>query len=397
MQDDRDILDLFHSVDAADGDAGCVLATVVDVVGSSYRRPGARLLVARDGRRAGSISGGCLENDLARRAWAVTAPGASVVAYDTRGGEEAPAASTPVGGGFNTGCEGLIRVLVERVQPGDAAGLLDGVRNRATGGSAAPEAVVFGGARGGLPLGARARPGDGSPLSRAVWPDGVGVSGGLWEAPWPVCLTPTHAGEAAIEVLVQPFHPRRTLWLFGDGDDARPVTELADAAGWRVRLRGRRPLHATARRFPAADDVACGTWPDLLRGFAPGPRDAVLLMTHDLHDDAAVLPAALRSNAFHVGLLGPKRRVGRLMQALHTAGALPDPALLDKLHTPVGLDLGGDGAFPVALSIVAGLQAAVHERPGTPLRERRGPIHPESPEPLAQPPLSHPEPHRARS
>ena len=340
-----------------DAAPGGVFATVVRVEGSAYRRPGARLLITPDGRRAGSISGGCLEGDLAKRAAGLVAGGPVVVAYDTR-------ADAVVDLGFDTGCEGLIHVLVEPAAPAN----IDPIRAALAGGDNLPVATCYG-MRGdtGCAVGDRLTPADavisGEELGRDVW------SAFDWDRPaWREYRL--DGGYGAF--LIEPMHPPRALVIFGDGDDARPLAELAEGLGLRVTVCGRRPALATPERFPTAL-VLCAPATDHLKGLDLDRRSAAVLLTHDLADDADLLPGLLASGVGYVGLLGPKRRAGRLMARLHAEGRLP--ADLAKLHAPAGLDLGGDDPAAVALSVLAEIEAWANGHGGGPLRERAGPIH----------------------
>ena len=339
----EDILDLY---DDGPHDAA-VLCTLVELSGSGYRRPGARLIVVRDAagivRRAGMISGGCLEGDLCRRAFGLAATGPKVVAYDTR--EDAP-----VPAGFNTGCEGVVHVLVEQA----TAAKLNETRHSIESNKASPEALIYHGSD----IGRRYTAADAPAWLELDEPD-----------------EPISRVIADRRVLIDPHHPPRPLIVVGDGDDARPLVDLAAAAGFRVWLCGRRSALATAERFPRANRVLCGGVDDLLIRLPLTPRSAAVLVMHDLAEDAAWLPPLLASTCGHVALLGPKRRVARVMADLHERGSLPETTSLKKLHAPAGLDLGGDGPQAVALSVLAGVQASLHERDSRPLRDGSGPIH----------------------
>ena len=163
--------------------------------------------------------------------------------------------------------------------------------------------------------------------------------------------------------------------VFGAGDDARPLVRLAAGLGWRVTVADKRPTWADARQFPEAARVICAAPNDALRRVRLREETAVVLMTHSLGDDAALLPEALTSPAGYVGLLGPKSRAAKLMIELHRRGRLPDAAALARLHAPVGLDLGGAEPAGVALSILSQIEASFNGRDGGPLSGRTRGIH----------------------
>ena len=348
----REIVDLF---DAGPHHAAA-LCTLVELSGSGYRRPGARLLVTRDadGRvsRAGCISGGCLESDLARHAFNLCRDAATVVAYDTR--EEAP-----VPAGFDTGCEGIAHVLVERA----TEEILSPLRTALTG-SAEPYALVYD------CLGLGARPGQ--RFTGATAPDWLGQLPADLDRPVSRVI---RRAEGVARVLIDPAHPPRTLYVFGDGEDARPLVSLAATLGYRVVLCGKRPALAARERFPEASRIVCGGPAEQLARIELTPRSAAILLTHDLHDDADLLPALISSSCGYVGVLGPRRRAARLMQRLHELRRLPDVERLTKLHSPAGHDLGGDGPAAVALSVLSEIEAFFNGHPGGPLRQRPGSIH----------------------
>ena len=285
----RSLREVLAFADALEPGATAAVCTVVRVVGSAYGRPGARLILTRPsegtpGRKAGYVSGGCLEKELARRVWPATETGPATLAFDTRGNPRSP------GGAYNAGCDGVVEVFCERLDaPGDPGGL-----------NAARRAVETG-----------------EPVE---W-----TAGGFTQA----------------------IEPPRPLAIFGAGDDARPLCELAGVLGWAVTVVGKQPESAVPARFPDADRVLRGDPAGLLGEVSLRPHGAAVVLTHDYAGDVRLLPALLDSPVGYVGLLGPKRRAGRLMADLHAAGRLPDAAALAKLRTPVGPrhrgpDAGGD-------------------------------------------------------
>ena len=353
-RDDHAILDLLADLPPG---TPAYLATVVDVVGSSYRKPGARLLLAGDGRRAGSISGGCLERDLARRAALLTRNGPTTAVYDTRGDEERP------GGQFNTGCDGVVTLLVEPASAGLAASLESAGGTRLT---------VFD-ADGDVPLKVSDRC---CPCDERL---PATVADDLRRLPVDGRIATKRYRSAAgwsLGLLVERPAPSHRLHLYGSGRDLRPMIDFAHILKWPTSIINREPAVELRRLFPDAADV--GEWhrdqPAAIP--LPGPNDAAVIATHSYEDDRLLVPALLRSPSPYVGLIGPKRRVARLMAELHAAGALPPPDRLAALRTPAGLDLGGDDATAVALSIVSEIQATFQGCAGGPLREREGAVHP---------------------
>ena len=299
-----------------------VLATLVHVEGSSYRRTGARLLMAADGRYAGAISGGCLEADLMRRArWAVR-EGAVVQRYSTLFDDTA---EIP----FGLGCGGVVDVLLE---PGDTAefGLLMRAMERSLGGQAQLVRTTL--------------PTDGRPLERDV----------------------ADSQDAAEEqsrsgMVVEALLPPARLVVLGAGDDAQPLVSMAAMLGWEIDVADGRRQWARAERFPAASHVAvmeAGTEGVLRAG------DAAVVMTHSYEQDREWLLAALRADTRYLGLLGSRHRSALLMSEAAAMLGWPVERVCERVFAPVGLDLGGDGAEAIALAVVAEVQAVLQGKLG---------------------------------
>ncbi len=311
-----------------------VLATLISVQGSSYRRPGARLLLLPDGTHLGSISGGCLEEDLREHARRVLATGrAKIVEYDTT-------AENDLVWGVGLGCQGVVRVFLECIATPPPPWVATFRANRAER-RATALVVDHGGAE---PTGTRlADPG----------------------ATAPGC------GDTFVETIVAP----PALVVFGAGDDARPLAAFAKALGWHLTLADARSAYATPGRFPEADRLCVAPAAELAGALALDGRSYAVVMTHRYADDLALLRTLLPGGAAYLGLLGPRKRTARLLAQLQTEGFVPDAAMLAKLHAPVGLDLGGDTPETVALAIVAEVQARLAGKAPGFLRERPGPIH----------------------
>ncbi|MFP4598665.1 MAG: XdhC family protein [Persicimonas sp.] len=351
-----------------------VLGTVVDLEGSGYRRPGARILIRTDGSHVGLISGGCLEKDVARHARARVADGPKTVTLDTRSNRLQPL------GAYGTGCEGILRVLLQQLpvpagrldplerlarlreagEPGVLATVYDTTDslNRTLGRAAL---VTDHDAHWDPEFGPELR---GPLLEEAERTLGAQATRGLR----------LEVGGAALSVLLEYVAPPVELVIVGDGRDAAALVELAVQMDWRVRVVGADPLRLEASRFEEADTV-CLEHPGDITSLELHRHSYVVQMTHDFQRDARMLPGLLDSQAPYIGLLGPKRRAGRLMSALHERGQLPDTSKLDKLAAPVGLDLGGDDPLEVALSIISQVVAAKNGRRGAPLCEREDGIH----------------------
>lgn len=318
------------------GTGGGVLVTLTSVQGSSYRRPGARMLVDPDGRRIGSVSGGCLEEDLVLHAAGVSRSGvAQVVTYDT-------SAENDLVWGVGLGCHGVVKILLEPVPPG-------------------PEWArrLQANMDGGLPT-----------LLETVWesdaePLGTRLASGAG-------VLPRHSTPG---VFLDRVEPPSELAIFGAGDDAQPVCRIALELGWRVCVADPRPAMATAARFAGAHRTLAGPAEGLVDQIAPRDGSLAIVMTHHYRHDVPILRGLLARDLGFLGLLGPKKRSERILGDLASGGLSITPAMRSRLHAPVGLDIGADAPEEVALSIIAEMKAALTGRDARPLRERLRPIH----------------------
>ncbi len=345
-----------------------ILATVVDVSGSSYRRPGARMLVIGDGASIGCISGGCLESDVIKRAWWWTEGGKPILrTYDTTSYDDAVFE-------FGLGCNGIIRVLLERLE-GPSAALLqrflsDCKRSRQVGVMATVISVS-----GNSP----SQIGD----RLYIFPD-LSIAGSLgdskleedlhYEMETVRCTRKSHILRIArdsglVEVFVEAILPAVSLLVFGAGHDALPVVRIAHELGWHITVFDGRPAHATSQRFPQADQVILTTAADPLGGFTIDPHAAAILMNHNVTADRAVLRRMFAEPPRYAGVLGPRQRAEKMLAAL---GIDKEPGWL---HAPAGLDIGADSPDAIALAIIAEVQAAFSGREGAMLRSRLGPIY----------------------
>jgi xanthine/CO dehydrogenase XdhC/CoxF family maturation factor len=322
-----------------------VLATLVSVAGSSYRRPGARLLVRADGSRLGSVSGGCLEEDVLARAERVRASGvAEAAVYDTT-------AENDLVWGVGLGCHGVVRVLIEPVPtpPAWAAAVASAAERRTR-----VQLIV---------------------THEHGSPSGWGTRLVSSDAPFePTC------------VFTQEFTPPPCLAIFGAGDDAMPLAKLAHGLGWRVVVADPRAALNTAERFPWAACRETGSADTLVArvfGAPAQPSSAAdggiaVVMTHHYVHDVPILRDLLPRRLAYVGLLGPRKRAERILADLTAEGCSISAEERARLHAPVGLDLGAEAPAEVAHAIVAEILAVLHGRDARPLRWRERPIHADS-------------------
>ena len=175
-------------------------------------------------------------------------------------------------------------------------------------------------------------------------------------------------------MLIEKISPPKPLWIFGAGDDALPLAAMAWELGWDVTVVDHQASLLTQQRFPYARRV-CEAWHNAHESLQPTPETAAVLITHSFDADKLLLPQLLTSNVSYVGVLGPKSRTGKVMRELHAAGKLPKTETLERLHTPIGLDIGATSASEIAISILGQIVANDNDRDGGQLQQREGPIH----------------------
>ena len=349
------------------------LATVVGIAGSAYRLPGARMLIADGEWIAGSISGGCLEDDVVLRAGEAIEKNAAIVAtYDTTGDDD-------IVFGAGLGCKGVITILIEPIRPAgqglDFVGFAKTcLRNRIAGVAATLVHV-----RGQL----NAKPG-----CRMLSSAGVGttdIDDGELKAKLAILIgQPAAQGASLItvalehgaaEVFLERIEAPTPLVVFGAGHDAMPVVRLAKELGWHVTVVDHRPAYATAARFPLADQVVVAVPGDLASRVKLAGDTLALVMTHNYLRDLELLEILLPSPVRYLGQLGPRKRTDQLLAELRQNGIHPEPGQLMRLHGPVGLDIGSESPAEVALSMLAEMQAVITKHCGGFIRERQSHIH----------------------
>jgi xanthine dehydrogenase accessory factor len=315
-----------------------VLATVVATAGSTYRKPGARMLIMADGSYLGLLSGGCLEADLKLHAEEVLNTGVPrAIEYDMRGPDD-------VLFGIGAGCEGAMRVLLEPVGNGSAAAEALAAAGRVTS-VGLPTSLVTVHESPDLLLGTY---NPASPLSPALI------------AAAERCLHTGASSEVKFDsrgrltrAFVQFLAPPPHLLVCGAGPDAQPLVANARALGWRVSVVDHRPGYAIPAHFPGAC-VKLAEAGSLRSTVDLESCHAAVVMSHHLLSDAAYLRALADSGKpSYVGLLGPGVRRNRLAKEL---GATMEK-LKSRLRGPVGIDLGAVTPEGIALAIVSQIHA----------------------------------------
>jgi xanthine/CO dehydrogenase XdhC/CoxF family maturation factor len=312
-----------------------VLVTLVRAEGSSYRRPGARLLLGADGVYAGTISGGCLEAEVIRKAGWIARDGAVVERYSTMFDDTA---EVPYG----LGCGGVVDLLLEPADTPECRALMDATEDALAG----RDSVVV-----------TYLPGNGKGLRRVVLRDGVVVfaSEGLGEKKLG-CAAGLRAGEEYEGRFVEEMRGPQRLFVLGAGDDAKPVVSMAALLGWDVTVADGRGQLARTERFPDADRVVVLEGSGV-SGLGIRGADAVVVMTHSYEQDRAMLAALLPVGPRYLGVLGARHRSSLLVSEAAALIGKSVAECCERIYAPVGLDLGGDGPEAIALAVMAEAQA----------------------------------------
>jgi xanthine dehydrogenase accessory factor len=357
MQEHARMMAAFSDVQGAGG--VCVLVTVVGTRGSSYRSPGARMLILPDGSRIGAVSGGCLEGELCRRAhWWTSESPAVLKTFDTSTQEDNE--------GFGLGCGGGIDLLLERVEQHDTAThpLLAQERVNASR-VAAPLAVVLA-----ATAASRLRVGQRFAREHArQYPEMAALLARAVEIGYSFTAELREGALAGCRVFFESLTPPAQMVVCGAGTDAQPVVAQAAALGWSVVVLDQRADFARAARFPEAARVIAAKDAAALDSLRLDTRTAAIVMSHSFAQDMFFLELLLAQPLGYLGVLGARRRT------LDLLARLGRDAMPAELHAPAGLDIGAETPEQIALSILSEVQATFANRPGGALRQRDGSIH----------------------
>ena len=183
------------------------------------------------------------------------------------------------------------------------------------------------------------------------------------------------ANETSVAVFIESYAPPPRMLIFGAVDFTAALTRVAKILGYRVTVCDAREVFATKARFPFADEVVVD-WPNRLldeMGSTLGPRDAICVLTHDAKFDVPAIVSALKTDVGYIGVMGSRRTHDDRTRRLREVGV--DDAGLDRLMSPIGLDLGARTPEETAVSIVAEIIALRTGRHAPSLRHTEGPIH----------------------
>ncbi|WP_433831742.1 XdhC family protein [Flavobacterium anhuiense] len=345
------------------------LATVVKVEGSSYRQPGARMLVTEDGVLTGAISGGCLEGDALRKALlSIHQKQNKIVTYNTSNEDDAEV-------GLQLGCNGIVHILFEYINDEVENNPIQLLQQLELERKEAVIVTVFSLKRNAFQIGTTLFFRSDSPILnhnnevlhlisdvKEVLKSKKSVVKKLQE-------------ENDNEALIEYIKPYISLVIAGAGNDIQPLVKMASVLGWKITIGEGRATHATVKRFPKANQVSVVKSEDFLENIVIDDQTYFVLMTHNYKYDLAVLKALLRTDFHYIGILGPKSKFNRMQDDFMAEGIVISNEQLSRIHSPIGLDIGAETSEEIALSIISEIKATASRRTGTSLKYKAGKIH----------------------
>lgn len=366
MKEIEDIIQAFHK--ASLQCKKTALATVVHVEGSSYRRPGARMLVTEDGELTGAISGGCLEGDALRKALlAINQQQNKLVTYDTMDEED-----TAIG--IQLGCNGIVHILFEPIdtaKENNPIVLLEKAAVQITNSIVVTlfnldgSQIQYGTC---LFVAGNFRYGkiEVSAINNEIEEDIAAVSANNYS------VIQQYAAEN-ISALIELIKPPVELIIAGAGNDAFPLVQMAHVLGWHTTIVDGRKTHANTQRFPGVKRIVVAKPADAVNQITINEQTVFVLMSHNYNYDLAMLKELIHTNSGYIGVLGPKKKLQKMLDELRLQGM--DTGNTDKIYGPTGLDIGAETAEEIALSIIAEIKAVLSNKNAGTLRDKNGFIH----------------------
>ncbi len=372
MKEIREIIQSFEL--AQQQSKKTALASVVHLDGSSYRRPGARMLINDEGQLTGAISGGCLEGDALRKAMLVIAQQHSkLVTYDTSDEDD-------VSVGVQLGCTGIIQVLFEPIDTKAANNQIALLQKVISKRQQSVLVTLFS-------IEEKNKPQIGTCL---LLEEDNTITGdipitGIKEAVMKdvqlametkaTSFKNYQTENITVTAFIEFLHPPVCLVIAGAGNDAIPMVKIADTIGWEARVVDGRNTHAKPERFASACQILVSKPENVLDQIAIDEQTVFVLMTHNYNYDLAMLKALLERNVKYIGVLGPKKKLDRMLDELKELGTNLTEQQLGSIYGPVGLEIGAETAEEIALSIIAEIKMVFAGKNGTSLRESKDFIH----------------------
>ena len=319
----------------------CIIATVVSLDGSSYRRPGVRMLITENGQMTGAVSGGCVEKEILKQADSVFRTGApKMMTYDGR---------------YRLGCEGTLYILIERFAP--SAAMVKSFED------ALAQRVSFE-----IRSYFSREPGSGG-----AWGSSVNFGDGkVFPFDQDSRIKTEELNKA--DLFFQRMKPCFRLCIIGAEHDAAQLSLMASGLGWEVTVVVSPSDPQTVLDFPGSDEVIHAGSEDVTLDKI-NEETAVVLMTHSYVKDLQFLYALKETRPVYIGLLGPSNRRERMLNDLMEKYPDIDVSFFDRVYGPTGLNIGAETPQEIALSICAEILSVIRGQEPQSLKDKTGRIH----------------------
>lgn len=373
MKEIREIINAYNK--AKKNEKRLALATLVHLNGSSYRRPGARMIVDEEGQLTGAISGGCLEGDALRKAvFCIHTQTPKLVVYDTSDEEDATI-------GIQLGCSGIIQVLFEPIDEHDPLNPIELLKKAIHKRQNTVLVTLYA---------SQIKKGDTVGTSMLLEDSGEFHNNSTFQfVPEPLMqdiketLTVKKSSFKSYQQNDNTFNaflsfisPPISLVIVGAGNDAIPLQSIAETLGWEVTIVDGRHTYAKIERFSSACQIIVSKPEQVLQQIPIDDKTVFVLMTHNYNYDYAILKALLGKNIPYIGALGPKKKLDNMINDLKAENIILNEKQKNILYGPVGLELGAETPAEIALSITAEIMSVMNNKKGGSLRNLLTEIHP---------------------
>ena len=373
MKEIREIINAYNK--ASKNKKRLALATLVHLNGSSYRRPGARMIVDEEGQLTGAISGGCLEGDALRKAvFCIHTQTPKLVVYDTSDEEDATI-------GIQLGCSGIIQVLFEPIDETDPLNPIELLKKAIQKRQNTVLVTLYA---------SKFKKGDSVGTSMLLEDSGEFHNNSTFQfVPKSLMqdiretLTVKKStfksyqhNDNTFNAFLSFISPPVSLIIVGAGNDAIPLQSIAETLGWEVTIVDGRHTYAKIERFSSACQIIVSKPEKVLQQIPIDEKTVFVLMTHNYNYDYAILKALLDKNIPYIGALGPKKKLDNMITYLKAENIFLNERQKNILYGPVGLELGAETPAEIALSITAEIMSVMNNKKGGSLRNLVTEIHP---------------------
>ena len=373
MKEIREIINAYNK--ARKNEKRLALATLVHLNGSSYRRPGARMIVDEEGQLTGAISGGCLEGDALRKAvFCIHTQIPKLVVYDTSDEEDATI-------GIQLGCSGIIQVLFEPINENDPLNPIELLKKAIQKRQNTVLVTLYA---------PQIKKGDIVGTSILLEESGEFHNNSSFQFVPKTLMQDIkdtltikkssfksyQQNDHTFNAFLSFISPPISLVIVGAGNDAIPLQSIAETLGWEVTIVDGRHTYAKIERFSSACQIIVSKPEKVLQQIPIDEKTVFVLMTHNYNYDYAILKALLDKNVTYIGALGPKKKLDNMITDLKAENIFLNERQKNILYGPVGLELGAETPAEIALSITAEIMSVMHNKKGGSLRNLLTEIHP---------------------